>query len=301
MEKRVSYRIKEEEEGISLGELLSKKGLTKRQISAAKFRESGICLDGRQTRVTCLVHAGQRVEVRLETDAQASRHLIPVEGPLTVLYEDEDLIAVDKPAGMAVHPSGVHYQDTVANVLAGYFAGKQESVRIRAVGRLDRETSGILIFAKNQIAAARLAEQKKNGSFYKEYLALVEGRFPQKEGMIASPIGRGEGIRMRVEPEGKQALTKYLVWKEGDSGGEALCALRVRIETGRTHQIRVHMASIGHPLLGDALYGGRMCGGIGRTALHARKAALLQPFTGKELCLEAKIPEDMISCFPMIM
>lgn len=293
MERRVSFQAEKEDSGMSVGQFLAKRGLTRRQISAAKFREEGICLNGEPVYVVRPVSAGDMVTIRLETKEEVFDRLVPQPGPVKILYEDEDLIAAEKPAGLASHPCGGHYQNTMANRMAAYFAHRQEQVRIRAIGRLDRETSGVMVFAKNRAAAGNLFAQKERGCFQKTYLALVSGRLSEREGVIDRPIGKGKGICMRVTPEGKRAITEYRVLRAGE-----VSALLVRIRTGRTHQIRVHMASIGHPLLGDALYGGD-CTLIDRTALHAWKADLKHPFTGRKICLEAELPADMSRFFPL--
>lgn len=286
MEKRICHCVTKQEEGSTVGSLLRRLGLTGREISAAKFREEGICLDGKQVRTSGTVKRGQKLTVRLETDKEESGQLIPVRGKLQVLYEDEDLILVNKPSGMVVHPEGGHYRDTMANLLTGYFQEKGEHVRIRAVGRLDQDTSGVMVFAKNRTAAGRLAVQKETGDFRKEYLALVYGSLEKSVGTIDTPIGEGEGIRMKSASDGKRAVTHYEVIKRGKND-----TIRVRIDTGRTHQIRVHMAGIGHPLLGDPLYGNGK-EKPGRAALHAFRVSLLQPFTGERICVEAPVPED---------
>lgn len=288
MEKRISCRVGMEEEGLTLGRFLKDgEGLTKKQISQAKFRKKGICLNGKQARVSERLRSGDLVEVLLEQDLTGSDHLIPCKGEVEILYEDEDLLIVNKPAGIAVHPCGCHYGDSMANLLMNYFAAHQIPMRIRPIGRLDLETSGVLVFAKNQVSAARLAAQKGKGIFYKEYLAIAEGAMEIHEGVIDSPIGQGQRGKMKVSCDGKRAMTRYQVIKSGPYS-----VVQVQIETGRTHQIRVHMASIGHPLMGDILYGGRR-DFIERTALHARKVTLCQPFTGKEILVEAKLPQDM--------
>lgn len=287
MERRVSFQAAEEEALMTVGQLLAKRGLTRRQISAAKFRRAGICLNGEPVFVVAPVRPGDLVEILVETKEDVWDSLAPEPGPVEVLYEDEDLIAAVKPANLASHPCGSHYQNTMANRMAAYFAEKEEQVRIRAIGRLDRETSGVMVFAKNRAAAGNLFAQKEDGRFRKTYLALVSGKLTKPEGVIDSPIGKGQGIRMRVDPGGKQAVTRYRVLQSGQTS-----AVLLQIETGRTHQIRVHLASIGHPILGDPLYGGD-CSRIGRTALHAWKASFVHPFTGEAIDVEAGIPEDI--------
>lgn len=273
--------------------LLHDMELTKRQIKQAKFREDGIRVNSARVRVTHELKAGDQVEVKLEEEHTGSSHLVPRKGKPDILYEDEDLLCVNKPAGLVVHPFHGHYADSLSNMLAFYFQEKGVQARIRSVGRLDKDTSGIVVFALNQAAAGRLAKQKQQGSFGKEYLALVEG-IPQKdEGIITEKIDKMEGelMRMCVSSQGKTAVTRYrVVEKMRDCSLVHLC-----LATGRTHQIRVHMAWMGHPLLGDSLYGGNTeC--MKRAALHAFRAALLQPFTEEVIQIQAEFPDDMQKC-----
>ncbi|MCD8077962.1 MAG: RluA family pseudouridine synthase [Lachnospiraceae bacterium] len=266
-------------------------GLTKRQIRQAKFREAGIRVNGQQQRVTSVLSPGDVVEVRLEAGQKPSDHLVLSEKPVEILYEDGDICIVNKPAGVATHPGGGCYGDTVANRLMYYFHNKGESLRIRPVGRLDRETSGVLLFAKNQAAAGRLARQRERKILRKEYLALAEGQFEgMEEWTISFPLGRDpeNPCRAVCTPEGKEAVTHCRILQEYAE----YTALTVYLDTGRMHQIRAHMAYLGHPLLGDELYGGSR-ELIGRAALHARCLTLRQPFTGESLTVEAPLPEDM--------
>ncbi|MCD8151127.1 MAG: RluA family pseudouridine synthase [Clostridiales bacterium] len=282
-------------------------GLTKRQIRQAKFREAGIRVTGEQRRVTSVLSPGDVVEVCLEAGQKSSDHLVLSEKPVEILYEDGDICIVNKPAGVATHPGGGCYGDTVANRLMYYFHNKGESLRIRPVGRLDRETSGVLLFAKNQAAAGRLVRQRERKILRKEYLALAEGQFGEDEirslssGLsegrasdaewtISVPLGRDpeNPCRASCTPEGKTAVTHGRILQEY----AGYTALAVRLDTGRMHQIRAHMAYLGHPLLGDELYGGSRKL-IGRAALHARRLTLRQPFTGELLTVEAPLPEDM--------
>lgn len=269
-------------------------GLTKRQIRQAKFRQEGICVNGIRSRVTDVLKPGDQVRVLLEEGDRESSQLGSLEGELSVLYEDEDILAVDKPAGLVVHPSGGHYGDSLANLAVGYYRKQGMAVKIRPVGRLDRDTSGIVVFAKNQVAAARLSAQKADGRYQKTYLALAEGVPEPQKGTICAALVRDEEhpMKMRTAKEGLLAVTHYEV--AGDFGTYSL--LRIVIETGRTHQIRVHMSSAGHPLLGDRLYGTDTT--IGRGALHAAACRFFQPFTGEEILLKARLPEDMRRLIP---
>lgn len=271
--------------------------LTKKQIRQLKFREDGILVDGVRRRISWQVEPGNVVTVMLEdgTKISAQLHLNPT--PLEILYEDEDLCVVNKPAGIPTHPGGVHYDDTVANMLMSYFYEKGESLRIRPVGRLDRETSGALMFAKSSAAAGRMAKQREKGIWRKEYLAMSLGLpFADGEGSIELSLAPdpAEPCRMIISPEGKKAKTHYRVVDSFAAQEGTVSVLEVHLETGRMHQIRCHMAATGHPLLGDIAYGGSR-EMIPRTALHARVLTFRQPFSGEEIRVEAPVPEDMQS------
>ena len=312
MERRLSEIVRAEDEGLALGHFLRRRmGLSKKEISQAKFRENGICVDGRRQKVTAVLRAGQRVDVLLDEGERTSPQLKSSDKELQVLYEDQDVIAVDKPAGLSVHPAGREglHGDTLANRLAFYLREKGEDCVIRIFGRLDQDTSGVVLTAKNQAAAARLARQREDGTLRKTYLAVCEGIPKERAGEISLPLGPDpeDRTRMRVCPAGSPARTRYQVLNtlqlEGESmeSGAKPCALvRLQLDTGRMHQIRVHMASIGCPLLGDPLYGdagtkgdGQPAPAIGRTALHAAELALCQPFTGEELRIRAPLAKDI--------
>ena len=312
MERRLSEIVQAEDEGLALGNFLRRRmGLSKKEISQAKFRENGICVDGKRQKVTAILRAGQRVEALLDEGEKTSPQLKSSDRELQVLYEDQDVIAVDKPAGLSVHPAGREglHGDTLANRLAFYLREKGEDCVIRIFGRLDRDTSGVVLAAKNQAAAARLARQREAATLRKTYLAVCEGIPKEREGEISLPLGPDpkDRTRMRVCLAGRPARTRYQVLntlrlegESGDSGGKACALVRLQLDTGRMHQTRVHMASIGCPLLGDPLYGGAGTKGdgqpapaIGRTALHAAELVLCQPFTGEELRIRAPFPKDI--------
>lgn len=292
LEKKIDKRVGEEDDGMRLEHFLRRKmRLTKREISRAKFRELGICVNGERRKVNVFLKAGDLVEVILETGEETSSNLKASWGMLSVLYEDGDVIVVDKPSGLKVHPTGGRDEDTLANRLAAYLRGKGEDSVIRIVGRLDKDTSGVVLAVKNRGAAIRLERQRQSGDLFKEYFAVVKGRPGLTQGKIEIPLGVDpeKRNRMRVEPEGRRAVTFYEVLGIKDD----YTLIRLRLETGRTHQIRVHMAWIGCPLLGDPLYGNGPVLEMKRTALHAQRVHFFQPFTGEELWLEAPLPEDM--------
>lgn len=254
--RRLVYIAKKEDEGRTVRDVLQKEWhLVHHDIARAKYDTlGGITVNGEPVFVNRRLSEGDTL-VFLLADAP-SETTVPTKGPLTVLYEDEDLIAVEKPAGILVHPSHGHYSDTMANYVAGYFEEKGEAHELRSVGRLDKDTTGILLFAKSRSAVAALNDRR---NCEKTYFALFSGNFPANElsGEVRAPLGPvpGEKSRQMVTPDGKPALTRYRVLWQGEGRG----LLAARIETGRTHQIRVHMAYLGHPLLGDPLYGEGAC------------------------------------------
>lgn len=301
MKKIISHVVIEQENGWRLERVLkSRLEMSPQEISRAKFRPDGICVNGIRRKVTEVVQPGDRVEVCLEEEALASDQLISMPGQLDILYEDEDVLVVNKPAGLVCHPTGGHYDDTLANIMQYYFRERGRQVVIRLIGRLDQETSGVVLAAKSQAAANRLNRQKEQGILRKEYLALVEGCPRPLAGTITAPIGRTtqeqcglrDSIKMQVSLEGQSACTYYEVRKAWEESS----LVSLHLETGRTHQIRVHMSSLGCPLLGDTLYrGDETDGAFTRAALHAVRLKFQQPFTKEPICVEAALPADFES------
>lgn len=305
MRRTLSYQIQEEDIERTVGGLVNFLlkdclHLTGREVSRAKFLPNGIMADGKQVTVKQRLQAGQVLTVCLEDTEGKESRVAPREGPVLIVYEDEDIVFVNKPAGVVVHPSHGHFYDSIGNFLAYHYEQLGQDVICRVIGRLDKDTSGVLLFAKNQAAAARMTAQKKNGASSRTYLALVCGHMPKHSGEINAPLERmpDDLMLQRVSENGLSAYTSYEVVQEFD--GYSL--LSVKIMTGRTHQIRVHMASVGHPLLGDVLYGNPLheefiCGGsymkIARAALHSSEVICRQPFTGAEIRVKVPLPEDM--------
>ena len=292
----LEYQAIEQDDGIRLELILKRRlGLSARQIRQLKFLSDGITVNGNRERIVYSVRSGDRIRVTFSEQNRNVQELSFLEKPLHILYEDEDLLMVDKKAGEVCHPAHGHYQDTLANQAAAYLAGHgAEKAPVRCIGRLDKDTSGTLLFAKNRLAAERLARQKEEGVFRKEYLALVNGIFTvsNRSGEICLPLAPlpGSLMKMQVSGNGKRALTRYEVLCSDRHCSLVLC----RIETGRTHQIRVNMAAIGHPLVGDPLYGNDTHVSSTRTALHAWRLYLKQPVTGEELMIES-FRENMFS------
>ncbi len=290
MSRELIFQAAEKDEGRLVSEVIRTEfGLVAHDLARAKYRtENGITVNGVQVMVNHRLSFGERLIVRLEGEMPAKT--VPAEGPLDILYEDEDVICLNKPAGTVAHPSHGHFSDTLSNYLAWYYVKKGDPHEIRTAGRLDKDTSGIIMFAKSRTAVAHLVEQSETGLRSKTYLALAEGVFDCPEGSVEAPISREyeEKIRRVVREDGHPARTRYRVIRQYPE----YAVLSLSIYTGRTHQIRVHMQHIGHPLLGDPIYG-RTFPGLERAALHAWKASFLQPFSGERITLCAPVPADM--------
>lgn len=261
-------------------------GLSVTRIKRAKFRPDGILLDGQRVNTVTRVQTGQTLVLRLPE--QESSDIAPAAGEVDILYEDPWLLALNKPGGIPTHPCSGHYHDTLANRLIRYERERGCERVFRAVNRLDIGTSGILLVAKSGESQEKLQALLHTEQFVRTYLALTETCPEPLCGQIDRPIGPDEARRAYcITPTGKRAVTDYQVLRQVGQ----FWLLRLRLHTGRTHQIRVHMASIGCPLVGDVLYGGRAA--LLRPALHSHQVKLLHPFTGERLELEAPVPEDM--------
>lgn len=262
-------------------------GLSPTRIKRAKFLPEGILLEGQRVFTNTPVHAGQKIMVNLPELEENC--LLATEGPVELVYEDPWLLCVNKPAGLAVHPGPGHYADTLGNRLTWLFRQRGEDFVFRPVNRLDIGTSGLMLVAKTAEAHERLQAILHTEDFCREYLALTTQSPQPEQGRVDAPIGPVEGALdlYYVTQNGKPAQTDYRVLEHRPGG----YLLRLRLHTGRTHQIRVHMAHLGCPLLGDKEYGGPC--GLERPALHAWSIRLRHPFTGEALCWRAELPEDM--------
>ena len=265
------------------------------RAAAQKLIEAGaVTVDGAAKQKRYVLKPGQRVEVR-PVEAPAPDTAGGDEVEFEVVYEDDHLMVVDKPAGVVVHPSAGHESGTLVQALAGRAAGGDEDWRPGIVHRLDRDTSGLLIVAKDDAVHRALQDMLRERKVRREYLALVDGRPDARSGTIDAPIGRDRRertVHSIATDKPRAAVTHFEVEQELPR----TTLLRVRLETGRTHQIRVHLQAIDHPVCGDRQYGGAACGerlGLTRQFLHSAYLMFHHPVTGGEIACESKLPVDL--------
>jgi len=286
---RVNYLCKTEDDGAEVLTLLRRElHVSTNLLRQLKVTENGIMLDDVRVTVRHTVRPGQTLSILREPDSGKERRVEPLEGPLDIVYEDNDLMILNKPAGLAVHPSPGHYDgDTLGNRVVFHLAKKGENPTFRAINRLDRGTSGLMTCAKNKLAAHRLEELLARDGIRRTYHAVCEGVGLPESGTLDLPIGRAEGfgIKRAVREYGQRAVTHYKVLKE--QNGRSL--LEIQLETGRTHQIRVHFSHLGHPLCGDFMYGQEIEGMKG-CALHSCAITLTQPTSGESLAFTVPDP-----------
>jgi 23S rRNA pseudouridine1911/1915/1917 synthase len=283
----IEYRVTADHHNVKVSTILRSQLKFSRGAIRRLKRCAGLLVNGQTVRLNALVNAGDLIRVNFVDDDQT---VIPQEMTLDILFEDEHLLAVNKPPNMLVHPLSYHLMDTLANGVIYHWQQQGLGSKFRAASRLDKDTSGVMLIAKNSYCCHQLAGQMKNGVCRRDYLAVVQGRIAADAGSIDTPIGRPDAgsLIFGVTAQGKAAVTHYTVMQR--FAGASL--IKVRLETGRTHQIRVHLSHIGHPLMGDDLYGGSL-ELIRRQALHSWRLGFTHPVTGKHLQLEAPLPADM--------
>lgn len=280
------YPVPPEDEGKKLSAVLrSRMHLSNRQISHLKF-SGGIFLDSACVHTGVFVHAGQTVRVCLRDQGQ---QLVPYAFPVNIVYCDEDVLVVDKAAPLPSIRSVHQDEKTLENAVYAHF-GCPEDFIYRPVSRLDKGTSGLMPIARNAFAHDRMQRALHTENYVREYLAVTEGAPKEDAGVIDLPIGMENGVKRKIDPEGKPAVTHYRVL-EHFKNGRAL--IRLRLETGRTHQIRVHLSAQGCPIVGDFLYGEETDELPGRFALHAAYLSFAHPVTGERITLESELPPDL--------
>lgn len=281
----------------SINQILKQKFKISARLQHKLITSKQIFLNGNQADSRIAPQINDVITVNLDFNEE-SENIIPTQMALNIVYEDEALLILDKPAGIAVHPSILHYTDSLANGVKYYFDTIGLKRKIRPVNRLDLNTSGLIVFAKNEYVQECLIQQMQTNEFKKEYLAIVHGIFEKAQGTITLPIARKENsiIERCISENGQEAITHYEVLKTSNDLSLVHCIL----QTGRTHQIRVHMSAIGHPLVGDTLYGSDFSDSIARQALHSYKISFIHPISHQIVSFTSELPDDIKSSIEAI-
>lgn len=290
MNRNIDYIIAEDSAGLRVEQFLRRKRYSGQNLSEIKRMPKSILVNGVHYYMRQELSKGDHLQVRI-CETKNSEKIPPTNLPLNIIYEDEDLLVLNKPAGMPIHPSLNNYTNSIANALAYYFQSQGKPFIFRCCNRLDRDTSGLTIVSKHLVSGSILSDMTKYREVHREYLAIARGSVTPSEGTIQAPLGRKEGtiIERTVDWEhGEDAVTHYKVVKEAN--GHSLVSLR--LETGRTHQIRIHMKYLGYPLIGDYLYNPDM-EYMTRQALHSHHMEFTHPITGEHMSFTAPLPEDM--------
>ena len=285
---KLEYVLNENDEGKSINQILKEQFNFSSRLYSKLIKEKRIYKNNEQIDTRNIVIKGDKIIVDLEYE-EDNTNIISKNMKLDIIYEDDGMLILNKPAGVAVHPSFFHYEDSLSSGVKFYIETIEEKKRIRPVSRLDLNTSGIIIIDQNQYLQECLIRQMRKKEFTKEYIACVRGKLLQKKGKINAPIARKKDsiIERCVSVEGQNAETEYEVLEEREQYSIVKCKLL----TGRTHQIRVHFAYIGHSLLGDTLYG-EDSDLIGRQALHCYKISFVHPITKRKIVIKSDLPSD---------
>ena len=295
MERKLLFTISAKDTNLTIKEFLKRKGFSSQNIIELKKMHRSILINDQWMHMNYKLKQEECLLIHIQEE-ESNTKILPMDLPFPILYEDEDLVVINKPANMPIHPSQNNYDNTLANAAAYYYETLQNTPFIfRCINRLDRDTTGLTILAKNMYSANVLAGQMQRREIKRLYLALLDGTLDKKYGTVRLPIGRKSGstIERQIDIEhGDTAITHYCRLKEWKD--YTLAAFQ--LETGRTHQIRVHMASLNAPLVGDTLYNTKTSATIlSRQALHAYRISFTHPVSGQKMKFTAPIPEDMIS------
>ena len=286
------YIVKADDIGLTIGEIVKKRFNFSSRLKSKIRQERLTYLNGKQVQGYLKPNIDDLIEIYLPEEKSDC----PMEDiPIYPVYEDKDLLIINKQAGVIVHPTKGHPLHTIANGLMKYMKETNQSFKIRFVNRLDMDTTGLVVIAKNSNAQNQLTRQMQNNTISKEYVALVNGLVEKDEFTINLPIGRPDVERVErcVMEDGSPSITHVKVIERYTT---KFTLVRLKLETGRTHQIRVHMSHLGHPVTGDYLYGGDKPFLIERQALHAEKLIFNHPVTDERITVTAEIPKDMINC-----
>ena len=293
MERILSYLISPLEANLTIAEFLKKKGFSSQNIIELKKMERSVLINNEWMHMNYRLQENQELIIHIQENT-SNEHIVPVPLPFPIIYEDDDIVVINKPADMPIHPSQNNYQNTLANAAAYYYEIQHNTpFTFRCINRLDRDTTGLTILAKNMYSANVLASFMQERKIKRLYIAILDGSLEKKWGTINRPIGRKDNSTIEREvnyEHGEKAITHY--YKIREFANYQLAAFQ--LETGRTHQIRVHMASINAPLVGDTLYNPKDSATLmKRQALHAYRISFPHPITGKLMKFTAPIPEDM--------
>lgn len=290
---KLTYKVKEDDTYTTIKEVLKAYFNISDRLLLKLKRTDKILLNSMPSSINHPIRKDDIVEVLIDFGEDNS-NIIPTKMNLDIVYEDEAYIVINKPVGIPVHPSMDHFEDSLSNGIRYYFDSIGLKKKIRPVNRLDKNTSGLVIFAKNEYIQECLIQQMKEGNFYKEYVAICEGKFKNSKGTINAPIARKENsiIERCIDENGDTAITDYEVLRYNSEKDYSM--VKCVLKTGRTHQIRIHMNYIGHSLLGDTLYG-NSSNLIDRQALHAYCLSFIHPISNLDVKYIAPIPKDINS------
>lgn len=288
---KLSYTVKDKDTYSTVKEVLKAYFQVSDRLLLKLKKNNKIFLNDELTNINSSVKTNDIISFVLDF-IEDNSNIIPTKMDLNILYEDKSYIVLNKPAGIPVHPSMDHYEDSLSNGLKYYFEKNNLKRKIRPINRLDKNTSGLVMFAKNEYIQESLIKEMKNNIFYKEYIAICEGKFNKTSGVINYPIARKENsiIERCVNINGDPAITRYEVIEYNKEGNYSI--VKCILETGRTHQIRVHMSYIGHPILGDTLYG-HQSNLIDRQALHSYMISFIHPINKNRVTYTAPLYNDM--------
>lgn len=293
---KFEYIIQETDKELPIKELLKRNfGFSSRLMTRLKANDL-VRLNGELVKMYQKGNPGDRITVFLPKEKSGFE---PENIPISVVYEDDDLLIINKQPGFVVHPTKGHPCHTMANGIMNYMLQQQKHYKIRFINRLDMDTSGLLAIAKNSHCQDDMSRQMNENGVTKKYVAVVKGILPEEEGTVDLPIDKEheDHVKRAVSKDGYPSVTHYKVLERFDKG---YTLAELVLETGRTHQIRVHMSHIGHPIVGDVLYGEASVWLIDRQALHARYLSFRHPVTGRFMELEAPLPEDMLALLEKI-
>ena len=303
-ERIIHYRIPNSYEGHKISEFLRNQGISTKSIIRLKSDVENVLLNDEPGFINRILKKDDRLTLCVK-ELESSKKIPPVDLPLSIIYEDEDILIVNKPANIPIHPSMNNYENTLGNAVAYYYMKKGEPFLYRCINRLDRDTTGLTILAKHYLSCGILYDEMESREIKRTYYAIVENRTVfdapyahrlLQTGTIDLPLGRkpDSAIERMVDiKNGDKAITHYRVLATNDG----LSLLELQLDTGRTHQIRVHMQAIGHPLIGDFLYNPKDTH-MKRQALHAGKLSFRHPITKETLSFTAPVPQDMQVFFP---